>query len=83
MKEANSSSTTSVVQHTPGWCDAISVPESPSHTCLLVERNDEANQSIQGFEQRVVGKHPQAPTAGLLNTSSSSNLVFLSHLPSK
>ncbi len=41
-----SSSTTSV-QHPPGWCDGShSAPERPPHTSLLVERrqSDEANQ---------------------------------------
>ncbi len=41
-----SSSTTSV-QHPPGWCDGShSAPERPPHTNLLVERrqSDEANQ---------------------------------------
>ncbi len=43
-----SSSTTSV-QHPPGWCDGShSAPERPPHTSLLVERrqSDEANQCM-------------------------------------
>ncbi len=44
-----SSSTTSV-QHPPGWCDGShSAPERPPHTSLLVERrqSDEANQCMR------------------------------------
>ncbi len=47
-KGAISSSTTNV-QHPPGWCDGShSAPERPPHTSLLVERrqSDEANQCI-------------------------------------
>ncbi len=42
-----SSSTTSV-QHPPGWCDGSHVPELQPHTSLLVERrqSDEANQCM-------------------------------------
>ncbi len=44
-----SSSTTSV-QHPPGWCDGSHIaPERPPHTSLLVERrqSDEANQCME------------------------------------
>ncbi len=43
-----SSSTTSV-QHPPGWCDGSHVPELQPHTSLLVERrqSDEANQCMR------------------------------------
>ncbi len=47
-KGAISSSTTNV-QHPPGWCDGShSAPERPPHTSLLVERrqSDEANQCM-------------------------------------
>ncbi len=47
-KETISSSTTNV-QHPPGWCDGSHIaPERPPHTSLLVERrqNDEANQRM-------------------------------------
>ncbi len=47
-KGAISSSTTNV-QHPPGWCDGShSAPERPLHTSLLVERrqSDEANQCM-------------------------------------
>ncbi len=40
-------SSTTTVQHPPGWCDGShSVPERPPHTSLLVERrlSDAANQ---------------------------------------
>ncbi len=61
-----SSSTTSV-QHPPGWCDSShSVPELPPHTSLLVERrrSDEANQQVLGLlgghdDQRPIGKFGQ------------------------
>ncbi len=48
-KGAISSSTTNV-QHPPGWCDGShSAPERPPHTSLLVERrqSDEANQCME------------------------------------
>ncbi len=44
------SSTTTNVQHPPGWCDGShSAPEHPPHTSLLVERkqSDEANQCME------------------------------------
>ncbi len=47
-KGAISSSTTNV-QHPPGWCNGShSAPERPPHTSLLVERrqSDEANQCM-------------------------------------
>ncbi len=47
-KGAISSSTTNV-QHPPGWCDGShSAPERPPHTSILVERrqSDEANQCM-------------------------------------
>ncbi len=47
-KGAISSSTTNV-QHPPGWCDGShSAPERPTHTSLLVERrqSDEPNQCM-------------------------------------
>ncbi len=47
-KGAISSSTTNV-QHPPGWCDGShSAPECPPHTSLLVERrqSDEVNQCM-------------------------------------
>ncbi len=43
------SSSTTNVQHPPGWCDGShSAPERPPHTSLLVERrqSDEANQCM-------------------------------------
>ncbi len=43
------SSTTTSVQHPPGWCDGSHIsPERPPHTSLLVERRqtDEANQCM-------------------------------------
>ncbi len=43
------SSTTTNVQHPPGWCDGSHIaPERPPHTSLLVERRqrDEANQCM-------------------------------------
>ncbi len=43
------SSSTTNVQHPPGWCDGShSAPERPTHTSLLVERreSDEANQCM-------------------------------------
>ncbi len=43
------SSTTTNVQHPPGWCDGSHIaPECPPHTSLLVERrqSDEANQCM-------------------------------------
>ncbi len=45
--EGGISSTTTNVQHPPGWCDGSNiVPERPPNTSLLVERrqSDEANQ---------------------------------------
>ncbi len=47
--EAGISSSTTSVQHPPGWCDGShTVPERPPHTSLLVERrpSDEANQCM-------------------------------------
>ncbi len=48
MEGANSSSTTNV-QHPPGWCDGSHIaPERSPHISLLVERrqSDEANQCM-------------------------------------
>ncbi len=61
------SSTTTSVQHPPGWCDGShSAPERPPYTSLLVERrqSDEANQQIWGLlgdhdDQRTMGKFGQ------------------------
>ncbi len=44
------SSTTTNVQHPPGWCDNSHIaPQHPPHTSLLVERrqSDEANQCMR------------------------------------
>jgi len=44
--ERGISSTTTNVQHPPGWCDGSHIaPERPPHTSFLVERrqSDEAN----------------------------------------
>ncbi len=55
-----SSSTTSV-QHPPGWCGGShSAPERPPHTSLLVERrpSDETNQQIWGLLGGHDGQRP-------------------------
>ncbi len=63
--EGGISSTTTSVQHPPGWCNGSHIaPERPPHTSLLVERRqrDEANRCmgiIRMFSSNIqMQKHP-------------------------
>ncbi len=89
------SSTTTNVQHSPGWCDGSHIaPERPPHTGLLVERRREgANQNMirrpwwSEVKGRILARMPRfhpysfsKDIMGFLMTTESQDLGLTFHL---